>query len=95
MISVNGLLNAGGWSEVVGMNMSEGQNKLYGQRCERQPASKLQFSSHPGHVDRNRSGPLGPHYETVSQFALNVPCGPKANINYPLSLPTRHRSDEI
>jgi len=40
MIGVKDLLNARGWPEVLGMDMSEGQNKLYGKRRERQPASE-------------------------------------------------------
>ena len=75
MIGIEGPLNAGGWPEVLGMNMSEGQNKLNGKRRERQPASELQFPSEPGHPDRHQSGPLGPHVEIVSLFALNVRLG--------------------
>jgi hypothetical protein len=49
MIGIKGLLNAGGWLEVFGMNVSERQNELDGERRERQPTSELQFASDPDH----------------------------------------------
>jgi hypothetical protein len=72
MIGIKGLLNAGGWPEVVGVNVPERQNKLDSERRKRQPTSELQVLSDPSHSERHRRGPLGPHYETVSPFALNV-----------------------
>jgi hypothetical protein len=59
MIGINGLLNAGRRSKVVGVNVSERQNKLDSERRERQPTSELQVLSDPGHPDCHRSGPLG------------------------------------
>lgn len=80
MIGIKGLLNADGWPEVVGVNVSERQNKLDSERRERQPTPELQVLSYPGHPGCHRSGPLGPHHETVSPFALNVCFGRKADM---------------